>query len=145
MLRAMNAATIQRNRTLRGSVLNLRRARAITSSTVAPHGPMAVRTISCDVSDMSSGLVNKIPSMAITSKKAEEIEARLRELGISPADLHDWVMRRISQADENDRRITRVRMLRGSHGVSYVYDPEGTDELPPGHEQPSRPLEVAQR
>jgi hypothetical protein len=82
--------------------------------------------------------------MAIASKKAEEIEERLRELGISPADLHDWVMRRIDQADENDRRITRVRMLRGSHGVSYVHDPEGTDELPPGHEQPSRPLEGAQ-
>jgi hypothetical protein len=82
--------------------------------------------------------------MAITSKKAEEIEERLRELGICPANLHDWVMRRIYEADENDRRITRVRMLRGSHGVSYVYDPEGTDELPPGHEQPSRPLEVAQ-
>jgi hypothetical protein len=49
-------------------------------------------------------------------------------------------MRRIYQADEDDRRITRVRMLRGSHGVSYVYDPEGTDELPPGHEQPSRLL-----
>ena len=59
--------------------------------------------------------------MAITSKKAEEIEARLTELGISPADLQDWVMRRIYQADEDDRRITRVRMLRGSHGVSYVY------------------------
>jgi len=90
-----------------------------------------------------SGLVDKIPPMAITSKKAEEIEARLRQLGISPADLHDWVMRRIYEADENDRRITRVRMLRGSHGVSFVYDPDGTDELPPGHEQPSRPLEVA--
>jgi len=82
--------------------------------------------------------------MAITSKKAEEIDARLNELGISPADFHDWVMRRIYQADEHDRRITRVRMLRGSHGVSYVYDPEGTDELPPGHEQPARPLELAQ-
>ena len=81
--------------------------------------------------------------MAITSKKAEEIEARLKELGISPADLHDWVMRRIYQADENERRITRVRMLSGNHGVSYVYDPEGTDELPPGHEQPSRPVAAA--
>jgi hypothetical protein len=81
--------------------------------------------------------------MAITSKKAEEIEARLSELGISPADFQDWVMRRIYRADENDRRTTRVRMLRGSHGVSYVYDPEGTDELPPGHERPARPLELA--
>ena len=80
--------------------------------------------------------------MAITSKRADDIEARLSELGISPADFHDWVMRRVYQADENDRRITRVRMLRGSHGVSYVYDPEGTDELPPGYEQPPRPLEL---
>ncbi len=39
--------------------------------------------------------------------------------------------------------LSRVRMLKGSHGVSYVYDPEGTDELPPGHEQPARPLELA--
>jgi hypothetical protein len=52
-------------------------------------------------------------------------------------------MRRIYEGDAHDRRITRVRMLRGSHGVSYVYDPEGTDELPPGHEQPSRPVERA--
>jgi hypothetical protein len=82
--------------------------------------------------------------MAITSKRAEEIEARLRELGIGPAEFHDWVMRRVYPADETDRRITRVRMLRGSHGVSYVYDPDGTDELPPGHEQPLRPLDLAE-
>jgi hypothetical protein len=78
--------------------------------------------------------------VAITSKRAEAIEARLSELGITPADFHDWVMRRVYRADQNDRQITRVRMLRGSHGVSYVYDPEGTDELPPGHEQPARRL-----
>jgi hypothetical protein len=63
--------------------------------------------------------------MAITRKRAEDIEARLSELGIRPADFHDWVMRRVYQGDGNDRRITRVRMLRGSHGVSYVYDPKG--------------------
>ena len=40
-------------------------------------------------------------------------------------------------------RITRVRMVRGSHGVSYVYGPDGTDELPQGHEAPPKPLEVA--
>ena len=83
--------------------------------------------------------------MAITSKRAEEIEERLSELGISPADFHDWVMRRVYQADEKGRRITHVRLLRGSHGVGYVYDPEGTDELPPGHEQPPRPQEVTKR
>jgi hypothetical protein len=83
--------------------------------------------------------------MAITSKKAEEIEAKLSELGISPSDFHDWVMRRITKSDQHDHRITRVRMLRGSHGVSYVYDPDGIDELPPGQEQPSPPLELAQK
>ena len=83
--------------------------------------------------------------VAITSKRAEEIEARLRELGIGPAEFHDWVMRRVYQADQTDRRITRVRMLRGSHGVSYVYDPDGTDELPPDYEQPLRPLDLAKR
>ena len=81
--------------------------------------------------------------MAITSKRAEEIDAKLVELGISPADFHDWVMRRIYQVDDDERRITRIRMVRGSHGVSYIYDPEGTDELPAGHDPPSRPLERA--
>jgi hypothetical protein len=80
--------------------------------------------------------------VAITSKRAEEIETKLAELGIDPADFHDWVMRRVYQGDENGRRITRVRMVRGSHGVSYVYDPDGTDELPPGYEQPSGPLKI---
>jgi hypothetical protein len=80
--------------------------------------------------------------MAITSKRAEEIEAKLRELGIEPEEFHDWVMRRIYQADTRGRRITSVRMVRGSHGVSYVYDPEGTDELPPGHDPPQKPLKA---
>jgi hypothetical protein len=80
--------------------------------------------------------------MAITAKRAEEIEAKLRALGLNPQEFHDWVMRRIYQADEHGRRLTRVRMVRGSHGVSYVYDPEGTDELPAGHEQPQQPLKA---
>ena len=36
-----------------------------------------------------------------------------RQLGCRvgvPTEFHDWVMRRIYQADEDDRRITRVRM-----------------------------------
>lgn len=80
--------------------------------------------------------------MAITSKRAAEIEAKLRELGFDPEEFHDWMMRRIYQADENGRRITRVRMVRGSHGVSYVYDPDGTDELPQGQEMPPKPLQA---
>jgi hypothetical protein len=81
--------------------------------------------------------------VAITSKRAEEIEAKLRELGLEPEELHDWIMRRIYQADDQGRRITQVRMVRGSHGVSYVYDRDGTDELPPGQESPPKPLKAA--
>jgi hypothetical protein len=81
--------------------------------------------------------------VAITSKRAAEIETKLAELGIDPHEFHDWVMRRIYQSDDSGRRITRVTMVRGSHGASYVYDPEGTDELPPGYSQPPPPLQIA--
>ena len=80
--------------------------------------------------------------MAITSKRAEEIEATLTALGIPPADFRDWVMRRVHQSDESGRRITKVRMVRGSHGEMYVYDPQGTDELPLGYEQPRPPARL---
>jgi hypothetical protein len=72
--------------------------------------------------------------MAITTRQAESIEQTLIELGLEPRAFHDWVMRRVHKADESGRRITRIKAQRGSHGMSYVYDPEGTDELPPDHE-----------
>jgi len=81
--------------------------------------------------------------MAITGKRAEEIEAKLRELGFEPAELHDWIMRRIYTADESGRRVTHYRQVRGSHGASYVWDAEGTDELPLGYEAPRPPLQAA--
>lgn len=77
--------------------------------------------------------------VAITSKQAEKIESRLSELGFDPESLKDWFMRRIYQADEDSRRITHYRRVRGSHGESYVWDAEGSDELPPGCESPLRP------
>jgi hypothetical protein len=83
--------------------------------------------------------------MPITSKQAEAIEARLSELGFDPDSLKDWFMRRIYQADESSRRITHYRCVRGSHGETYVWDPEGTDELPLGHQAPSRPAEPVKR
>jgi hypothetical protein len=81
--------------------------------------------------------------VAITSKRAEEIEARLREVGLEPQELHDWIMRRIYAADENGRRVTHYRRVRGSHGETYVWDPDGTDELPLGYDAPRPPLAVA--
>ncbi len=80
--------------------------------------------------------------MAISSKQAEKIDAILRGLGIEPEDFHDWVMRRVYAADEDGRRITRYRRVRGSHGESYVWDPEGTDELPLGYEPPRPPARL---
>jgi hypothetical protein len=77
--------------------------------------------------------------MAITRKQAEKIDAILRGLGVEPEHFHDWVMRRVYAADDNGRRITRYRRVRGSHGESYVWDPEGTDELPLGFEAPRPP------
>jgi hypothetical protein len=66
--------------------------------------------------------------MAITAKRAEEIEVTLRELGLEPQELHDWIMRRIYAADGNGRRITHYRRLRGSHGETYVWDPDGSSQ-----------------
>ncbi len=54
-------------------------------------------------------------------------------------------MRRIYEADNEGRRITHYRSVRGSHGESYVWDAEGTDELPPGYEAPPRPVESLKR
>jgi hypothetical protein len=34
------------------------------------------------------------------------------------------------QAEATGRRLTCCRLVRGSHGGAYVYDPEGTDEPP---------------
>lgn len=37
---------------------------------------------------------------------------------------------RAIQAKRDGRRITRCREARGTHGMSYVYDPDGTAEPP---------------
>jgi hypothetical protein len=83
--------------------------------------------------------------VAITSRQAEKIESRLNELGFDPDSLKDWFMRRIYQADEDGRRITHYRRVRGSHGETYVWDGEGTDELPAGCEVPPRPSQPPKR
>jgi hypothetical protein len=74
--------------------------------------------------------------VAITAKRAEQIEVTLRELGLEPQELHDWIMRRIYAADGDGRPVTRYRRVRGSHGETYLWDPDGTDDLPAGYEAP---------
>jgi hypothetical protein len=34
------------------------------------------------------------------------------------------------RAKDAGKRLTRCRMVRGTHGLDYVYDPHGTDEPP---------------
>jgi hypothetical protein len=92
----------------------------------------------------SSDAARKLVALAISSLQAEKIEARLRELGLEPETLHDWVMRRVYRADEDGRRITHYTRVRGSHGEAYVWDPEGTHELPAGYEAPRPPLKAAE-
>jgi hypothetical protein len=81
--------------------------------------------------------------MAITSQQAEKIETILRDLGFDPKTFHDWVMRRVYAADAEGRRLTHYTRVRGSHGETYVWDPQGIDELPTGYEAPRPPLKVA--
>ena len=64
--------------------------------------------------DAATAKTGRIARYAWDEDYHDVIEAKLSELGISPADFHDWVMRRIYQADEHDRRITRVRMLQNN-------------------------------
>ena len=81
--------------------------------------------------------------MAITRVEAERIESRLSELGFDPDALKDWFMRRIYEADAGGQRITHYHRVRGSHGEMYVWDAQGTDDLPLGSEAPPRPLRAA--
>ena len=42
----------------------------------------------------------------------------------------------LATTDGQGRRRTGVRMVRGTHGVSYVADRDGTDVLPAGMQAP---------
>jgi len=81
--------------------------------------------------------------MAITRQQADKIEATLIGLGIEPDSFRDWLMRRIYSADETGRRITGYRRVRGSHGETFVVDPDGVDELPLSYEAPKQQLKAA--
>lgn len=67
----------------------------------------------------------------IDAEKAAHIEATLAELaGVQPEDVRDYLRGYIAAGEA---RRTGYRFVRGSHGGSYVADPEGTDVLPRGY------------
>lgn len=70
----------------------------------------------------------------IDAEKAAQIEARLAKLLDVRADvLRDYLAGNIRAGGA---RRTGYKFVRGSHGGSYIRDPQGTDMLPSGHTIP---------
>ena len=71
----------------------------------------------------------------IEAERAAEIEARLADI----LDVRTDVLR--DYLDGNIRaggtRRTGFKFIRGTHGGSFVRDPEGTHILPAGYQQPA--------
>ena len=66
----------------------------------------------------------------IEAEQALEIEARLAKLlQVRVDDLRDYARGNIRAGGA---RRTGYRLVRGTHGGSYVRDPNGTDILPAG-------------
>jgi hypothetical protein len=71
----------------------------------------------------------------IEAEQAAEIEARLaKALGVSVEALRDFLNGNIRAGGA---RRTGYRFIRGTHGGSYVRDPQGTDILPAGFSVPA--------
>ena len=70
----------------------------------------------------------------IETKQAVEIEEQLATmLGVRVEEIRDYLRGNIRAGTG---RRTGIRFVRGSQSGSYVRDPEGTDLLPPGYEEP---------
>lgn len=75
------------------------------------------------------------------SKEAQRVEAALASLlREEPDAVRTYVVEvleeRLWRGGEDRRRTTGFRFVRGSHGGTYVRDPDGTDILPAGAEPP---------
>ncbi len=67
----------------------------------------------------------------IETKKAVAIEARLASLlEVEPEDVRDYFHGNIRAGG---KRRTGYKFVRGTHGGSFVRDPDGTDILPAGY------------
>ena len=70
----------------------------------------------------------------IETKQAVEIEEQLATmLGVRVEEIRDYLRGNIRAGTG---RRTGIRFVRGSQSGSYIRDPEGTDMLPPGYEEP---------
>jgi hypothetical protein len=70
----------------------------------------------------------------IDAEHATRIEERLAAvLDVHVDQLRDYMK---GNTRAGSGRRTGIRFVRGTHGGSYVRDPEGTDMLPAGHEEP---------
>jgi hypothetical protein len=77
----------------------------------------------------------------VISETARRIETRLaRALRVDPSEVRDYVTEvledRLWRGGEKRERRTGFRFVRGTHGGTYVRDPDGTDVLPPNVEPP---------
>jgi hypothetical protein len=73
----------------------------------------------------------------ISHERSLEIERRLaRVLEIEPDEVRDYVRSYVDVRRVEGRRVTGIKMQRGTHGFVLARDPEGTDPLPHGHEFP---------
>ncbi len=71
----------------------------------------------------------------IEAELARVIEEQLAELlHVRVADLRDYLEGNIRAGGQ---RRTGIRFVRGTHGGSYVRDPNGTDILSAGYQAPA--------
>jgi hypothetical protein len=70
----------------------------------------------------------------IEAELALEIEERLAALlDVGVTDVRDYLRGNIRAGGG---RRTGIRFVRGTHGGSYIRDPNGTDILPAGFQEP---------
>jgi hypothetical protein len=75
------------------------------------------------------------------SEEAQRVETALAALlKEKPEAVRNYVVevmeQRLWRAGEDRTRTTGFRFVRGSHGGTYVRDPDGTDVLPAGAQPP---------
>ena len=80
-------------------------------------------------------------AQSVISKTALQVESQLATLlRMEPSEVREFVTEvledRLWRGREKRGRRTGIRFVRGTHGGSYVRDPDGTDVLPRGVEPP---------
>jgi hypothetical protein len=77
----------------------------------------------------------------VISESARATEERLAKLlGVDPTEVREYVLAiledRLWRAGETPKRRTGFTFKRGTHGGTWIRDPEGTDVLPVGIHPP---------